>query len=173
MQRLTTLLATLLLLAGCATSSSGPQAVENGELMNAADGTVIAIKRGGELKVVLDINPTMNFPWEVDANVGPALAPIGQRIYVGKGINSFDIAAGGFNIFRYRAEQPGQVTPHFASRRHEECAAVRMVTMCFTIAAAVFNIFRYRAEQPGKVTLHFASRRHEESAPLRMVHYEV
>ena len=125
MQRLTTLVATLLLLAGCATSSSGPQAVEKGELTNAADGTVIAIKRGGELKVVLDTNPTMNLPWEGDANVGPALAPIGQRIYVGKGMNSYDITAGGFNIFRYRAEQPGQVTLHFASRRPEESAPSR------------------------------------------------
>ena len=127
MKRLTTLFATLLLLAGCATSSSGPQAVDNGELMNAADGTVIAIKRGGELKVVLDTNPTVTLPWEGDANVGPALAPIGQRIYVGKGMNAYDITAGGFNIFRYRAEQPGQVTLHFASRRPEESAPSRTV----------------------------------------------
>jgi predicted secreted protein len=127
MHRLITLVSPLLLVAACAGTLSGPPAVENGELTNAADGTVIAIRRGGELKVVLDTNPTVTIPWEGDANVGPALAPIGQRIYVGKGMNSYDIAAGGFNIFRYRAEQPGKVTLRFASRRPGESAPSQTV----------------------------------------------
>ena len=127
MPRLVVLMAPLLLVAACAAAPSGPPAVEKGELTDAADGTHIAIKRGGELKVVLDANPTVLLPWEADANVGPVLSPIGQRIYVGKTMNSFDIAGGGWNIFRYRAEQAGRVTLHFATRRPGDSAAAKTV----------------------------------------------
>jgi hypothetical protein len=60
---LITLIAPLLLVAACAAPPSGPPAVEKGELTNAADGTRIAIKRGGELKVVLDANITTGYQW--------------------------------------------------------------------------------------------------------------
>lgn len=43
-------------------------------------------------------------------DVAPTLSPIGRRVYVSKVINPLDLNAGGWNIFRYRAEQTGTVT---------------------------------------------------------------
>lgn len=116
MQRIVALAFTLLLIAACATPS-GPPAVDNGELTNAADGTRIAIKRGGELKVVLDTNITTGFQWQSPTNPAPLMAAIGTPIYVGKAADSHMVGQGGTNIFRFRAERPGQVVLQFDYRR--------------------------------------------------------
>lgn len=80
------------------------------ELRNPADGTRIAIKKGGELKLLLDARPINQLQWKQIGDVGPTLSPIGQRVFVSKAFNPLDLTAGGWNIFRYRAEQPGTVT---------------------------------------------------------------
>ncbi len=80
------------------------------ELENPADGTRIAVKKGGELKLVIDARPINQLQWKQVAPVAPTLSPIGQRVYVSKSMNPLDLAAGGWNIFRYRAEQAGTVT---------------------------------------------------------------
>jgi hypothetical protein len=90
------------------------------ELENPADGTRIALKRGGELKVVLDAVPTANLQWEARPDVGPVLSPIGQRAFVGKSYNPADLSAGAWNIFRYRGEQAGNVTLQLDLRRFGE-----------------------------------------------------
>ncbi len=133
MTRLPALFACALLAAACATAPAGPPPLENGELANATNGTAIAIKRGGELKVILDTNPTLTLPWQGDPSVGPVLAPIGERVYVGKTMNAYDIAGGGMNIFRYRAEQAGKVTLHFASRRAGDPGPIRAVAYEVTV----------------------------------------
>lgn len=80
------------------------------ELTNPADGTRIAVKRGGELKLVIDARPVNQLQWKQVAVIAPTLSPIGERAYVSKSMNPLDLTAGGWNIFRYRAEQPGNVT---------------------------------------------------------------
>lgn len=84
-----------------------------GELDNAADGAVIAIKRGGELKVLLDANNAIaGYQWQAQAIAGPVLSPIGTGIFVSKA-DPRDVRAGGFNVFRFKAEQPGTATLQF------------------------------------------------------------
>lgn len=80
------------------------------ELENPADGTRIAVKKGGELKLIIDARPVNQLQWKQVAPVAPALSSIGERAYVSKSMNPLDLGAGGWNIFRYRAEQPGNVT---------------------------------------------------------------
>ena len=123
-------LACAALLAACASTSPGSPAKPSSaaaapalarvELENPANGTRIALKRGGELKLVLDANPTLTLQWQGSADVGPVLSPIGQRVYVGKSMNVYDLKAGGWNIFAYRGEQAGQVTLQFDLRRADE-----------------------------------------------------
>lgn len=102
-----------------ATTTAQPAAARV-ELENPANGTRIALKRGGELKLVLDANPTMTLQWQGSPSVGPVLAPIGQRVYVGKSVNVYDLTAGGWNIFAYRGQQAGRVTLQFDLRREGE-----------------------------------------------------
>jgi hypothetical protein len=90
------------------------------ELENPADGTRIALKRGGELKLVLDAVPVNNLQWEARADTGPVLLPIGTRAYVGKTTNPLDLSAGAWNVFRYRGAEPGNVTLQFDLRRFGE-----------------------------------------------------
>jgi len=104
------------MLAACA-SAPLPPAVAKGELANAADGTRIVLKRGGELMVKLDANVATGFQWQMPANVAPVLTPIGQPIYVGNAADPRNLSAGGMNIFGFRAEQPGRASLEFAYRR--------------------------------------------------------
>lgn len=80
------------------------------ELTNPADGTRIAVKKGGELKLIIDARPVNQLQWKQAAPVAPVLSPIGERAYVSKSTNPLDLAAGGWNIFRYRADQAGTAT---------------------------------------------------------------
>ena len=87
------------------------------ELDNAADGTRVTIRRGAEVKVILDANVTTGFQWQVPPNAAPVLAPIGERIYLGRSADPRSTGGGGMNIFRFRGEQPGRVTLQFDYRR--------------------------------------------------------
>jgi len=133
MPRLIALIAPLLLVAACATTSSGPPAVDDGELTNAADGTRIAIKRGGELKVILDANVTTGYQWQSPTNPAPVMSPIGTPAYVGKGVDPRAVGAGGMNIFRFRADSPGQVALQFDYRRPWETAAPPVKTLRYDV----------------------------------------
>lgn len=115
---MTTLVALALtgLLSACV-SAPLPPAVSKGELDNAADGARIVLLRGGELMVKLDANVATGFQWQMPGKVEPVLSPIGQPIYVGKAADPRNLGAGGINIFRFRAEQPGNVIMEFAYRR--------------------------------------------------------
>jgi inhibitor of cysteine peptidase len=104
------------MLAACA-STPLPPAVAKGELANAADGTRIVLLRGGELMVQLDASITTGFQWQMTANVAPVLTPIGQPIYVGNAADPRNLGAGGVNVFRFRAGQPGSTALEFAYRR--------------------------------------------------------
>ena len=97
---------------GPAAASPAPPAPARAmvELENPADGTRIAVKKGGELKLVIDARPFNQLQWKQVAPVAPTLSPIGERAYVSKTMNPLDLAAGGWNIFRYRAEETGKVT---------------------------------------------------------------
>jgi predicted secreted protein len=88
------------------------------DLDNAADGARATIKRGTEVKIVLDANITTGFQWqEVPPNGAPVLAPVGQRVYAPKSADIQNVGAGGINVFRFRGEQPGKVTLQFDYRR--------------------------------------------------------
>jgi predicted secreted protein len=88
------------------------------DLDNAADGTRATVKRGTEVKIVLDANITTGFQWqEVPPNGEPALTPVGQRVYAPKSAGIQNVGAGGINVFRFRGEQPGKVTLRFDYRR--------------------------------------------------------
>lgn len=87
-------------------------AIPGVELTNATDGRKVTVKRGGEVKLVLDLNGIYELAWEMEKKVEPTLSPIGERIYVTNGRNSnpYDVLAGGYSIYRFRAEQPGTVS---------------------------------------------------------------
>jgi hypothetical protein len=89
------------------------------ELTNPANGAKISLKKGGELKLMLDADPRNSTHWVNEGNVGPALSPIGDRIMVSKSVNVADYTAGAWNIFRYRAERPGKVSLQFEARRYD------------------------------------------------------
>lgn len=132
MQRVVTLALALLLIAACATPS-GPPAVDNGELTNAADGTRIAIKRGGELKVIIDANITTGYQWQSPTNPAPVMSAIGTPIYVGKAADSRLVGGGGTNIFRFRADSPGQVVLQFDYRRSWETGVPAAKTVRYDV----------------------------------------
>ena len=132
MQPIVSLACALLLIAGCATPS-GPPAVDNGELTNAADGTRIAIKRGGELKVMLDANVTTGYQWQSPTSPAPVMSAIGTPAYVGKGVDPRAVGAGGVNIFRFRADSPGQVAPQFDYRGPWETAVPPVKTLRYDV----------------------------------------
>jgi predicted secreted protein len=90
------------------------------ELDNAATGAQVRLAKGGEIKVVLDSNPTTGFQWQAAPKFAPTLSPIGGRAYVAKGSV---MGAGGVDIFRYRGEQPGKVALEFEYRRAWETVA--------------------------------------------------
>jgi inhibitor of cysteine peptidase len=125
--------AMLLLATACATLPSEPPAVEAGELTNAADGTRIAIKRGGELKVILDTNITTGFQWQSPTNPAPVMSAIGTPAYVGKAVEPRSVGSGGMNIFRFRADSPGQVVLQFEYRRSWETAVPPAKTLRYVV----------------------------------------
>lgn len=116
------------------TAAPAAQASAFVELQNPANGTRVALKKGGELKLLLDADPVRQTHWVAADNVGPVLSPIGQRAFVSKSSNVIDIAAGGWNIFRYRAEQAGKVTLTLEARRTDAPApALRTVRYEVTV----------------------------------------
>lgn len=129
-------LALAVALAACTTAPPVPPAVQMGELDNAADGTVIAIKRGGELKLLLDANITTGYQWQGPAAVAPVLSPIGNPIYIGKGNDPRNTGSGGVNIFRFKAEQPGTTTLQFDYKRAWEANVSPVKTVRYTVVVA-------------------------------------
>ena len=127
------LLAALFLLAACVVVPVTPSAVADGQLANAPDGARIAITRGGELKVVLDANVTTGFQWNTPSQPAPVLSPIGKRIYVGKSAESRNVGAGGMNIFRFRADNPGTITLVFDYRRVWETTVAPAKTVQYVV----------------------------------------
>jgi hypothetical protein len=104
------------------------------ELTNPANGAKIALKKGGELKLVFDADPAHSVQWANEGNVGPTLSQIGQRVMVSKSVNVADYTAGAWNIFRYRAEKPGNVKLTFENKRYDAPGpALRAVTYDVTV----------------------------------------
>jgi len=89
------------------------------ELTNPANGTRIALKTGGELKLVMDADPQNATHWVGEEKLGPVLSRIGESVLVSKSMNVADNTAGAWNIFRYRAERPGKITLQLESRRFD------------------------------------------------------
>jgi len=121
--------AAALCVAGCATQSGAPQppppgalptdthrvlppaaAVKSVDLDNAADGTKVTLARGTELKVMLDAEALAGLQWRSPKDVAPVLSPIGDRIFLSKGLDPRYLGGGGWNVFRFRAERSGKVT---------------------------------------------------------------
>ena len=110
------------LLVACAAEPPAPPAAPASafvELENPANLTRIALKRGGELKLLLDTDLQRSQQWYAASEIGPVLSPIGERASIGKTYNIMDLTAGGWNIFRYRAEQPGKITLRYDLRRND------------------------------------------------------
>jgi hypothetical protein len=101
------------------------------ELTSAMDGARVTVKRGGEVKLLLDLQGMYELGWELESKVEPALAPIGERIYVGKGTNGYDVLAGGWSIYRFRAEQPGKATLQLA--KHSRADGRTVATVHFAV----------------------------------------
>ena len=133
MQRPLALVALVLVIGACSTAPSGPPAVDNGELTNAADGTRIAIKRGGELKVVLDANITTGYQWQSPTHPAPVMSAIGAPVYVGKAADPRFVGGGGANIFRFRADSPGQIALQFDYRRPGESSVPPAKTLRYDV----------------------------------------
>jgi len=126
------ILAAALCVVGCATPSTSPQtpppgalptdthrvlpppvAVKSIDLENAADGTRVTLARGNELKVMLDAEALAGLQWRAPKGVAPVLSPIGERIFLSKGLDPRYLGGGGWNVFRFRAERSGKVTLAF------------------------------------------------------------
>ena len=89
------------------------QAVTSADLDNAPDGTKVTLARGNELKVMLDAQALAGFQWRGPRNFAPMLSPIGERIFLSKGLDPRYLGGGGWNVFRYRAERSGKVVLTF------------------------------------------------------------
>lgn len=103
------------------------------ELTNAADGRKLTVKRNAEIKLVLDLDPLHELGWELDQPLPPALAQIGERIYIGRGTNAYDITAGGFNVYRFRADQPGTVALQLTKHRRTDGQSLATVHYDVTV----------------------------------------
>jgi hypothetical protein len=118
-------------------SSKPPAAAHSApvvELTNPANGAKISLKKGGELKLMLDADPRNATHWVSTGNVGPTLSPIGDRVMVSKSINVADYTAGAWNIFRYRAEEVGKANLTFEWKRYDTPGpAMRTVTYEVTV----------------------------------------
>jgi predicted secreted protein len=109
--------------AACATQDPLPtdthrvlppaQKITSVDLDNAPDGTKVTLSRGQEVKVMLDAEALAGFQWRYPGNFTPVLSQIGERIFLSKGLDPRYLGGGGWNVFRYRAEQPGKVTLAF------------------------------------------------------------
>jgi len=88
-------------------------AVASIDLDNAADGTKVTLKRGNELKVMLDAEALAGLQWRSPKGLTPVLSPIGERIFLSKGLDPRYLGGGGWNVFRFRAERSGKVTLTF------------------------------------------------------------
>lgn len=111
-----------------------PQAapVTSVDLDNAADGTKVALKRGNELKVLLDADVRSGSRWRYPANFAPVLSQLGERIFLTKG--TVYLGSGGWNVFRYRADQQGTVTLVFEYGPFDDAApAVKSVRYHVTV----------------------------------------
>jgi predicted secreted protein len=118
-------------------TSAAPAASEKSDLDNAPDGTSITMKRGGELMVKLDTNLTTGYQWTMGpAATGPVLSPIGSPIYVNKGNEPRFVGAGGINVFRFKAEQAGQVTMQFDHKRSWETNVAPAKSVRYTVIVA-------------------------------------
>lgn len=114
------MVAAALAVAACATQPSTPQSPASGaattkagavvELDNAADRTRVTLKRGDELKVLLDAQALAGLQWRLPKDFTPVLSQIGERIFLSKGLDPRNLGGGGINVFRYRAERSGKVT---------------------------------------------------------------
>ena len=123
------IVAAALCVAGCATQSNTPQSPPPGalptdthrvltpavaaksiDLDNAADGTKVTLARGSELKVMLDAEALAGLQWRTPKEAAPVLSPIGERIFLSKGLDPRYLGGGGWNVFRYRTERSGKVT---------------------------------------------------------------
>jgi len=123
--------------AAPAAPTAAAAATEKGELDNAPDGASITIKRGGELMVKLDTNLTTGFQWTMGpAASGPPLSMIGNPIYVNKGSEPRFLGAGGSNVFRFKAEQAGQVMLQFDHKRPWETGAAPAKSVRYTVVVA-------------------------------------
>jgi inhibitor of cysteine peptidase len=122
----------VLLLAACATVPA-MAAVASGELENAADGTRISIKRGGELKVLLDANITTGYQWQSPTRTEPVLAPAGEPVYAPRTTATPMAGAGGTTTFRFRADNPGSVILQFDYRRPWETAVPPARTLRYVV----------------------------------------
>ncbi len=99
------------------------------ELENPATGVKIKLLAGGELKLLLDADPAVGYQWFGPKDVGPLLSPIGERIHVTKSATAFYLGEGGWNIFRFRAEQPGNKSFTFEYRRPWDTAPYKTLRM--------------------------------------------
>jgi predicted secreted protein len=114
-----------LALGACASPAPAPVAAPAKpsafvELTNPANGTRIALLKGGELKLLLDADPVNATQWFNSAKGAPVLSPIGERIYVAKSANVANLADGAWNVFRFRADTPGKVDLVFETRRIDQ-----------------------------------------------------
>lgn len=113
-----------------------PAPVNVVELTNATDGRSVTIRRGDEVKLVLDLNGIYELAWQMEKPAEPTLAQIGDRIYVtnGRGTNGYDVLAGGFTIYRFRAEQPGTVALQLS--KHARADGKTLATVRYSVTVA-------------------------------------
>ena len=69
----------------------------------------VSVASGSELKVMLDAAALAGLQWRTPKEAAPVLSPIGERIFLSKGLDPRNLGGGGMNMFRYRAERSGKV----------------------------------------------------------------
>ncbi|MFO1315179.1 MAG: protease inhibitor I42 family protein [Burkholderiales bacterium] len=111
---------------------AAPAATQHVDLDNAADGTLVTLVRGAEVKVILDANASTGFQWQLVGDVPSQLSPIGTRIYVARADPRLT-GAGGSNVFRFRGERPGQATLQFEYRRPWETGVPAAKTVRYPV----------------------------------------
>ena len=94
-------------------SAAARRSSKSVDLDNAPDGTKVTLARGNELKVMLDAQALAGFQWRGPKELAPMLSPIGERIFLSKGLDPRYLGGGGWNVFRYRAERSGKVVLTF------------------------------------------------------------